>query len=262
MSIEFAAITPHAPILIPGIGKENTKQLYLTNDAFSKLSKKLEKIKPDTIIIISPHGLVQNSAFTLNLNPEYKANFEDFGDFSTKKTWPGSIGLAYQIREALETSAPLQLISEENIDHGCSIPLYLLTENIKPRIIPINYSGLDNRIHMEFGELAGSFLHKKRRKIAIIASGDLSHRLNKNAPAGYSPKGKKFDKRLTEYLKSKNYGKILNFDEEFIIEAGECGLKSILILIGMIKKINHQPKLLSYESPFGIGYLTMDFEIN
>lgn len=261
MAIEFAAITPHAPILIPAIGKDNTKQLYLTNDAFFKLSEKLSLINPDTILIISPHGLLQNNAFTLNLNPSYAANFEDFGDFSTKKTWPGNVGLSYQIREALETSAPLQLISECNLDHGSSVPLFMLTEKIQPKIIPLNYSGLNNSAHFEFGQQLGKILQARKRKIAIIASGDLSHRLTKNAPAGYSAKGKKFDKRLIECLRTKEYNKILEIDEELIITAGECGLKSILILLGMINKINHQPKQLAYEFPFGIGYLTMDFEI-
>lgn len=262
MPITFAAITPHPPIIIPSIGKDNLKQLADTNRAYEKLKNKLEQINPETIIIISPHGLLQAESFSLNLQPEFNAHFEDFGDFSTKKTWAGDIGLSHQIREALETKAPMQLTSNPDLDHGTSVPLYSLTENIKPKIIPIYYSGLNTEAHFEFGELLRPILQQKRKNIAIVASGDLSHRLTKDAPAGYSAKGKKFDKRLIEALKNHDYQKILNFDEDTIKTAGECGLKSILILLGILNKINHEPKFLSYEYPFGVGYLTMEMVIN
>lgn len=262
MPIIFSAIVPHPPILIPNIGKDNAKQLKQTTASYEKLKNKLELAEPDTIIVISPHGLLQAEAFSLNLCPDFSANFEDFGDFTTKKKWIGDVGLSYRIREELETKAPLQLTSQGTLDYGAAIPLFLLTEKIKPKIIPLNYAGLNHQAHFEFGVLLGRILQRTKSRIALIASGDLSHRLTKSAPGGYSAKGKKFDKRLIEYLKSREYEKILDIDEETIEIAGECGLKSILILVGLINKIKHQPRLLSYEFPFGVGYLAMDFEID
>ena len=44
-----------------------------------------------------------------------------------------------------------------------------------------------------------------------------------------------------------------------IDDAHECGLRSILILQGILSKIKHDPKMLSYEHPLGIGYLVMNF---
>ena len=48
---------------------------------------------------------------------------------------------------------------------------------------------------------------------------------------------------------------------DLIAEAGECGLKSIVILLGILDGINYKPRLLSYEGPFGVGYLVMQFEL-
>jgi len=70
--LTFAAITPHPPILIPSIGKENTKRIQKTSEAMEELEKKLHAAKPDTIIVISPHGAILPDAFSVNLNPQYK----------------------------------------------------------------------------------------------------------------------------------------------------------------------------------------------
>ncbi|MFH1427303.1 MAG: AmmeMemoRadiSam system protein B [Patescibacteria group bacterium] len=262
MSIVFSAITPHPPILIPSIGKENLSKLSNTIEAFNELEENIYVSKTETILIISPHGMIQSDSFTMNLNPEFEINFEEFGDFSTKMRLQGDVGSAYKIRESLETKAPLQLISQPILDHGSGIPLYLLSKHLpKIKVIPIYYSGLDLESHFKFGQVLKKELQINKNRFAIIASGDLAHRLTKNSPGGYSPQASKFDKNLIEYLKSKKTQEILGLKEELISEAGECGLRAIIILLGILDGIYFTPELLSYESPFGIGYLTMQFKL-
>ena len=262
MSIVFSAIVPHPPILIPTIGKENIRQLSATSNSYHKLEQDLYASQAETIIIISPHGHLQEEAFTINLSSEFRGNFEEFGDLTTKLNLSGDIELAHKIKEKLETKAPLQLISEVELDYGASVPLYLLTRHLpKIKLIPLYYSGLDLAAHYNFGQTIKSKLLGSSTRIAIIASGDLSHRLSKNAPAGYSPKGKKFDKKLIDSLLKKETGEIIKFKPELIADAGECGLKSILILLGILEGMKYEPQLLSYESPFGVGYLTMNYKL-
>ncbi|MBI4779274.1 hypothetical protein HY797_02370, partial [Candidatus Falkowbacteria bacterium] len=133
MPIVFSAIAPHPPILIPTIGKKNIGQLKATSLSYLKLEQDLYASQAETIIIISPHGHLQEEAFTINLSPEFIGDFEKFGDLTTKFTLSGDIGLAHKIKEKLETKAPLQLTSEAKLDHGASIPLYLLTRHL-PKI--------------------------------------------------------------------------------------------------------------------------------
>ncbi|MDD5031885.1 MAG: class III extradiol dioxygenase subunit B-like domain-containing protein [Patescibacteria group bacterium] len=267
MSIVFAAITPHPPILIPAIGKENLSKLKNTSEAYQELEESLYVREAETIIIISPHGLISSGSFTMNLSPEFILSFEDFGDLVTKMKLVGDIGLAYKIRESLETKAPLQLISEPNLDHGSGVPLFLLAQGLKnanfqrrqAKIIPLYYCGLDLEAHFQFGQLLKKELLASKNRIGVIASGDLSHRLTKDAPAGYSRQGAKFDKKLIEYLKNKKTSEIIKMNEKLISDAGECGLKSIAILLGILDGIKYEPRILSYEGPFGVGYLTAEF---
>jgi MEMO1 family protein len=260
MPIVFSAFVPHSPLLIKEIGKVNSDKLAVTDNALAKLSTELEQSRAQTVLVISPHGPVRSGFFTMNLRPEFRTDLEEFGDFSNQQKWPGNIGLAYRIREKLETSAPLQLLSEEKLDYGASVPLIKLTAGLQLSIIPLYYSGLSFEAHFKFGTLLNRELMVSKENIAVIASGDLSHRVTKDAPAGYSPKGKKFDQKVIDLiLKNKNQD-LLGLDPEFAREAGECGLRSLLILAGILDRVKCQVQLLSYEAPFGVGYAVVQFK--
>ena len=262
MSLIFSAITPHPPILIPQIGKDNIKLLYSTKSALQNLANKLKDLNPETIIVISPHGLVHSDAFTMNQNPNFKATFEEFGDLSTKVNFKGDIGLTHKIKEDVETEIKLQLTSNEQIDHGVSVPLLNLTAGLtNTKIIPLYPSGLDNQAHYDFGKALAQEISYNKNKIAVIASADLSHNLTKNAPGKYSPKGKKFDQKIINCLQENKINDIINIDEKLAKGAQQCGLKSILILLGILNGMSYKPKMLSYEYPFGVGYLVMNFEL-
>lgn len=258
----FSAIVPHPPILIPNVGKDNLKKLKKTVSAFDILEEDLNAADPDTIILISPHGEMHADTFTINTNQNYKANFKNFGDFGTHMEFKSDLQLINELKSRNETKMPLQLISEETIDHGCSVPLYYLTRKQKKvRVVPINYSFLGYRKHLEFGEALKDAVLSLDKRYAVIASGDLSHRLTMQAPAGFSPNAKEFDKKLIQLLKKKSVDSVLNIDPALIEEAGECGLRSILVLLGVIQDMNYDFQVLSYEAPFGVGYLVGEFKL-
>ncbi len=254
--LAYATICPHPPILLPPIGKENLNFVISTIKALRKIEAELYTIKPETIVVITPHGQALVNSFSVSVAPKYYSVLEQFGDFTTKLEFKADLELIYKIKENLETKIPFNLISSQEIDHGVSVPLYFLTDHLKNiSIVPLNYSLLSYQAHLEFGRLLKEEIIKSPKKIVLIASGDLSHRLTPDAPAGFSPQGKIFDHTLIKLLKKRDIQAVLNLDSTFIEEAGECGFRSILILLGILEKINYQFKVLSYEAPFGVGYL-------
>lgn len=261
MSLVFAAITPHPPILIPAIGKENIDKVKKTTDSLRKLEEELYISKPQLIIIISPHGSYFDNAFSVNAETEFSTSFEEFGDMTTKKTWTGSPDFAAQLGHAANmANINLRLVSDSRIDHACAVPLFFLTDHLpETKILPIGYSGLPTKDHLSFGELLKEKIMDSDKRIALIASGDLSHALNDDAPAGFNQNGEKFDKTLIELLENRNTAGIFNIDPSMITEAAECGYRSILILLGALKNMDYTFKNYSYEAPFGVGYLTGNF---
>ena len=82
MSLAFAAITPHPPLLIPGIGKDKLSTLTNTKKSLELLEQELYTAKPHVIIIISPHSSIFDQAFSVNAHTSFRSTFEKFGDFS------------------------------------------------------------------------------------------------------------------------------------------------------------------------------------
>ncbi|MFA6428038.1 MAG: AmmeMemoRadiSam system protein B [Candidatus Buchananbacteria bacterium] len=259
----FSAFTPHPPIIIPTIGREHLAKIPQTAAAMHKLEQELYAAKPEVIIIISPHGYLLPDAFTINLAEEFKADFEQFGDFTTKLSFKGNLHFFNsEDREKIQKTSPLAIITESKLDHGATIPLYQLTAHLKNfSVIPIGYNSSDYRHHLDFGIALKEVIVNSPTRVALIASGDLSHCLTPEAPGGFNPQGKVFDDKLVELLTTHDLNGLFALDQTLIEAAQECGFRSLMILLGVIKNINFQPEVLAYENPFGVGYLTAQFKL-
>ena len=173
--------------------------------------------------------------------------------------------------QALESLAPklqaakpdLIIISSPHPDWGFNVPLHFLIK--KPGQYKIKSYLTDSEswtVHFQRGAEMLKNL-PARTRVAWIASGDMSHCLKEDGPYGFNPAGPKFDKEFIRLLKVKDIGSILNLPEDLVTQAGECGLRSFCMLLGALKtsKIDYQPEILSYEGPFGVGYLVVNFKL-
>lgn len=261
MSLVFAAITPHPPLLIPTIGKETIKKVEKTKKALEQLEEDLYLSKPDALFIISPHGSYFNDAFTLNVCPEYETDLKEFGDLATKLKFKGEMNISSLIRERMKNSGiPTAMISESYLDHGSAVPLFYLTPHLPNlQILQLGFCDLDWKTHVEFGYLLKEEIMDANKRVAVVASGDLSHALTSDAPAGFNAAGKKFDAKIQELLSTRNTAGMLQLDQQLVADAAECGFRSFLILTGLLKNVDYEYKQYSYEGPFGVGYLTANF---
>lgn len=261
MSLVSASIIPHSPLLVSTIGDfDSREKLKKTLSAINTIKENLEKIKPDTIIIISPKINKFKNSFCINISEDFHGDFIEFGELKTNIELKGDIGLVLEIRKD-EKNEGTKLITDSDLDYELCVPLLFLTQNIKPRIIPIESSDLNLKNHFEFGKNIKDAIFDTNKKIAVIASANLSNKTRKESPLGFTKKGSTFDKKIIELLETKNKTGLLNMKEYLIKEVSEYGLKPISILLGILNEINYQPETLSYEDPFGIGYLTMNFKL-
>lgn len=257
MPLVFAAFTPHPPLLIPDIGKEQIEKLEKTKQALNKLEEELYIAKPQIIFIISPHsGLFENS-FSINAHTHFTSAFEEFGDLATKLDWIGSPEAAARTKELARLhNIPMQLVSKEKLDHGATVPLFYLTRHLRDcRIMPIGYSHLDAKTHLKFGRILKETIMNSNKRVAIIASGDLSHDLDKKIWPKIN-----LDKKLIKLIKTRDKEKIVKLENtKELKDSKECGYRSLLILLGAINGIFYNFSIHSYEHPFGVGYLTGNF---
>lgn len=262
MPLNFAAISPHPPLIIPNVGKEKIQTVADTIEAMETLADDFQEKDPQTVIVISPHAPMSPGSFVINEADPLKGNFHRFGDLSTEFTFQNDLGLVESIvNECKNKNIPIEQKSFKNLDHGTLVPLYYLTQGKpNPQIVSLAYSDLSLEEHFQMGKSLRKATEGTRA--AVVASGDMSHRLNKQAPAGYSPRGEEFDQKLIKLIKEKDVKGILNMDPILVKEAGQCGYRSIVVLLGVLDGLNWQPEVLSYEGPFGVGYLVVNFSID
>jgi MEMO1 family protein len=262
MPINFAALVPHPPISIPTIGKDKNDLVKNTIESLTRLGELIYQSKIETLIIISGHGQVMDNAFSINHSPILETDLSNFGDLGKYPSYKNDIGLAYQIREYIETKLPLSLYSDNKLDYGSSIPLFhILSQHHNVKIIPVTTSELNYEKHVQLGEHIKEICFRSSERIGIIASADLSHRLSEDSPAGFSPQGKEFDSLVIDSLKDKKFNQLINISNDLVKEAGTCSLRPILILLGVIKNMNFETEVLSYENPLGVGHLTINFNL-
>lgn len=259
MSLVFGAIMPHPPIVVPAIGKERLKEAEKTKKALEEIARRVRNLEIDTIVVITPHGAVGQASVPVYTGHVFEGNFGQFGQPKPSFAYKGDpqLGLAVVKDTHLATACP-----ETILDHGILVPLYYPTAaGVKKPVLPIAVAFMPLSKLFEFGRSLSKTIDRLGRKVLLIASADMSHRLTQDAPSGFLPRGKEFDEKLVELVKNYDVNGILKFDPDLAEEAGQDALWSIAILLGALDGKNVKPEVLSYEGPFGVGYMVAAFDL-
>jgi len=253
-----AYLVPHPPLLVDGIGNGN--EVPYTRRAMNEISAEIEKDNPDTLIIISPHSILYHDYIHIAPGKEASGDFGNFGAGHIKLSVQYDDELAAEIAktaEFYELAAGLEGEKKPELDHGVMVPLaFLGTER---KIVRVSISGLPAPLHYFLGTAITKAATKLNRKIAVIASGDMSHKLKADGPYGLAPEGAEFDELMQECVKNIDFIKLCSVSNSLRQKAGECGYLSFVILAGCLDGMSVKSRVLCYEAPFGVGYLTAAF---
>ncbi|HEX6716247.1 MAG TPA: AmmeMemoRadiSam system protein A [Pyrinomonadaceae bacterium] len=256
-SLVFSGIAPHPPIMVPEVGRESITDVVDSIDAMAELTKRIIESEAESVILISPHAPLEVDAFVAYAGPEVYGDFSHFNAPETYFSTAVDDELLTAIREAATAeNYEVSNLPEHDLDHGTAVPLYFLLRNgWHGKVVGLGYSFLSNDDHLRFGSCIRNAVDKVGRRVAFIASGDLSHRLKPRAPAGYNPEAHVFDDQVVDALRSNAPQKIVSIDHNLRRLAGECGYRSMLVAIGACSDLPLSCEVLSYEAPFGVGYL-------
>ena len=260
----FAAITPHTPLLLPSIGKEHRNKLAKSLESVEKIKKGLLDAKPDVILIISPHSPVAEDAFSTNISTKYVTDLSNFGDYSLQYSYKPDYDILSAIQEFLGDEYPLKQYHQHTLDYGASVPLALLFSQISnKKIVPISPSGLHVETHQKFGSDLGKLLHSLEKRVAIIASADLA-RLDDSIvidPKKDPVTGKDFNDIILHSLVSQNFHLLSQKHFEALDQKQLKLLKPLVLFLNMLNPVKVDYEELSYETPFGVGYVTSRIHI-
>ncbi len=261
--ISYGLIAPHPPILVPEVGGDRLEQINATRQALAQAGEKMFSLSPDTIIVITPHGDISPSKLRVYSSSSFEGDFAQFGVPKAVVKAQGDPELATDIvKHSLASGIFADKLDETVLDHGVMVPLAgigRLSEGTK--VLPIAISIMTLKDLFRFGKAVRIAVEASGRNVAVIASADLSHRLIQGAPAGFHPRGKVFDEKLVQLVSDNDIMGILDFDNVLADVAGQDALWSIAILLGCLDGLRYEHKVLSYEGPFGVGYLVAGYEV-
>jgi len=258
MSLQAAFLMPHPPIILTEVGRGEEKKIQKTLDSFQQVCKIIADLKPETIIIASPHSILYGDYFHITPAGKASGDMSRFGASNVKFKVEYDTVLAKSIAKLAQVegiSAGFLGDDRKALDHGVMVPLYFINKYYKDyKLVKISLSGLPISEHYKLGMQVAQAVQKTNKNAVFIASGDLSHKCSEVGPYGYSEKGVQFDAELIKALKQGNFYRILEFSEEDREAAAECGLGSLAIMAGVFDGKDVDAQVYSYENTFGVGY--------
>jgi AmmeMemoRadiSam system protein A/AmmeMemoRadiSam system protein B len=255
-SLVFAGIAPHPPIMVPEVGREAIADVRSSIDAMAALTERVIRSGAETVILISPHAPLEPDAFVAYAGPQLHADFANFRAPTATVHAELDEELLKEITRAGAEAAFEVVRIRGDLDHGTAVPLYFLQRHgWHGRVVALGYSFLSNEDHLRFGNRIRAAVDNIGRPVAFIASGDLSHRLKPGAPAGYNAKAHLFDEEVVDAIRSNSTSRIVTIDQDLRRTAGECGYRSMLVAIGVAQELESRCEVISYEAPFGVGYM-------
>jgi MEMO1 family protein len=265
--------TPHPPIVVPEVGGSDLAEAEATVRAMTAVRDKTAALAPDTIVLLSPHSPLARSQMGVSLAGAYKGSLAYFRAPQVRVDLDGDVELAEAIMEraashgipVIRTAGPGEIF---DLDHGAMVPLVYLTGALKTpcRLVVLSFSYLSLDEHVRFGRAVGEVLVAAEQRIVYVASSDLSHRLIPGAPAGYDPRAAGFDQAVAGTFAAGDWEGLLTIDPGLVSAAGECGYRSLAVLSGLVGTYEAavgetHNRLLSYEGPWGVGYLVGEVEL-
>ena len=131
MSVVGAIMVPHPPIILPEVGRGEEKKIAASDAAYRKAAALAAELKPDTIVVSSPHSVMYADYF--HISPGKSAR-GDMGRFRAPQ-------LRFQVNYDEEFTAALSELAEREVfpagtmgnrapelDHGTMIPLYYVNQ--------------------------------------------------------------------------------------------------------------------------------------
>lgn len=262
MSIVHACIAPHSPVLMPLIGKEHYERLSETTRSLATVNTRLKELKPDTIVVLAPHASAhEKTGLSIHVPEKYSARYEQFGDMATHQDFFPDTVLADQVKDALLTSKiHATYTSDKELEYSAGIPLFHLTKGVTAKLLVI-HPGEHTLLKdcKDVGVVLQKCFQESEKRIAIIASGDLSHCLTEGAPGGYIPAAMQFDKDIVGFLKAQRIKQMVKIEPTIIDQFGACGISVYTILLSILDTMTCSPSFLSYEAPLGVGHIVIEY---
>ncbi len=266
MPIIEAYMVPHPPIAVAEIGGGEEKKIQATLAAFDRVAERIADIRPDTIIVTSPHATMYADYFHISPGERAHGSFASFHAPQVSFDVEYDTDLVRRICDKADMAgipAGCEGERDARLDHGTMVPLYFINKRYTDyKLVRIGLSGFSLDVHKSVGRAIDAAARETDKRIVVIASGDLAHCQKEDGPYGYRPEGPMYDDKLMDVMKRCALSELTGFDEDLLDRSQECGHRSFVIMSGILYSHDVASEVLSHEATFGVGYGIAILKIN
>lgn len=255
MPIVFACAASHAPGMTAWSEAAPVEQREKILGGYRNLADSLAASKPDALVVVSVEHwanffLNQMPTFCIGRAGHYEGPLEEWLKIAKTRV-PGDAALGAELLEtALDNGFDPAFSDELLFDHATMLPLHFLNPAMSVPVVPVIINTLTPPMPsakrcFQFGRVLGKALAQQPKRIALIATGGLSHW------PGEAKMGKinvAFDKQFLDTLISDRRARVAEYSHsEIDREAGSGGheIRTWITVAGAVE--NWPATLLAYE---------------
>lgn len=257
-TIQGGIMVCHPPLILPNIGRGEEKKIAEITKAYQQAADEIRKMDPDTIVIVSPHAPSYMDYIQLTAPAVSKGNMAQFRDPYDTFVIHNDLELVDEMEKLAKAEGfPMGTLGQQNgdLDHGTMVPLYFISDLLdKKKVIRMGIGGLSNLDHYHAGQILAKAASNLGRKVAVIASGDLSHCQKADSSYGYKACGPAYDQEIMKIMGDGDFLKLVEMPEKVADEAMVCGHKPFCVMAGSFDGYKPDSKALAHSAEFGVGY--------
>lgn len=257
MSIPCAVLMCHAPIVLPEVGGYRSRECAATTAAMHDAARRLVASAPDVLVVLSPHSPRRGGAWGVFTGPSLHGHFGRFGAPQVAHRLPVATRAVAVLRQAaeslgLDTWTP----PDGPLDHGAMVPLhFVVTEGWTGPTVLISLPWPGTGTEPVMGQAIALAANQSGQRWAVLASGDMSHRLQPGAPSGFHPRARDFDQALVDAISAGDLRAAAAIDPGLRDLAAEDAVDTITVAGAAVGWDSTGFEWLCYEGPFGVGYM-------
>jgi 4,5-DOPA dioxygenase extradiol len=227
----------------------------------------LGRFRPDVAVVSSPHWVSRDS-FLVHGGAQ-PTQVYDFSGFppevsETRYRPPGDPALARAlVDEGTQRGLPVRLTEEWGLDHGAWAPLLHLLPGAKTPVVPVSVARVPPLEHRRWGEAVGAVARASDRRIAVIGTGSILHRLDRFSFGGGEPwpEAAEAEREVVELAAHGDAESLARFDRRmWALLAPEGDLAPLFFVLGAVGS-SARGRLVSTDQVGGaVGLSVLAFE--
>jgi aromatic ring-opening dioxygenase LigB subunit len=265
--------------VIAELAGDQSPEPLATREAMEELGRRMREAEPETVVVITPHGVRVAGAVCVMTTER------GVGALEAEQS-AGQMPRRIEVNMAVDTELANRIAEHASssygvpvataiygasggdgcytpLDWGAVVPLWFLGARwpTQPTIVSMTPSRtLTLKQLYDFGTALAETSAQMGRRVALVASSDWGHAHTAEGPYGYDPASAEFDEMVVQTVRVGDLDSLLSADLDFADRAKVDGLWQTVMLAGALKHTPMRGELLSYEHPTYFGMLVASYE--